>query len=254
MRTYFTRRNLLFAGLSFLLHFLILISIYDFGFKSRLTPYQKADFALVEADLKKDVQVSKQAPEKMDAPTGRKMKPVVKELVPEVPNPLPIVAEPLKQSPETESRKSAESSPIAASDSVPSGSTNTKAYSLNINNSGKSSDAEAQTGVIDAASNSIKVEKLYAPLPTYPERAVDLDGSGIFEILIIINISGSVSDIKILSTKVSNSSEFLKSIFKDEIFRVVKKWKFKPVKFKNRPVSVAVKCPIEFKQENPDYH
>lgn len=252
MMAYFTRRNLFFSGLSFLFHAAILFLIYNLSFKNHLPSYQRTAFQLLEANLKNDVQVSGQVAVKRDLPAVHKSIPVVKEAVSPAPDKPSISTEPLEQTSETKSTTTSETVPVATRSD--SGSAGYKADTLKNNSSGKDSDQEMQNGIIDAASNSINVEKLFAPLPSYPEKAVDLDGSGNFEILIIIDTQGGVSDIKILSEKVSGNSELLKSIFTDEILRVVKKWKFKPVRFKNRPVSVAVKCPVEFKQERSDYN
>jgi TonB family protein len=253
MGTYFTSRNLFFTGLSFLLHLIILILIYNYSFKNRLPPFKREAIEFVYADIKKDVQVSQQISETKNVSPGRKEKSDVKEITPEIPEPPVASPEPQKQTPEIESTVPAELSPVAASDSALSISS-LKADAQNTKISGKSSDQGTQADLTDAASNLKKVEKIYAPLPSFPERAADLGESGIFEILIRIDTTGSVSDIKILSAKVSDNSTLLKSIFTDEIFRTVRKWKFKPVKLNNKLTSVPVILPIEFNQESSDYN
>jgi len=117
MRTHFTGRNLFFTGLSFLLHLVILLLIYNYSFKNRLPPYKREAIEFVYADLKKDVKASQQISETKNVSTGRKEKSEVKEIAPEIPKPPETFTEPQKQTPETESTVPAEPSPVAASDS-----------------------------------------------------------------------------------------------------------------------------------------
>lgn len=95
--------------------------------------------------------------------------------------------------------------------------------------------------IIDAEKSGIKPQKLYAPAPSYPPIAQDLGISGIVRVLLTIDTSGMVKEIKIVNSPHSSMSE--------EVVRTLKKWKFKPVKYNGQKVIIRQFVQeIEFKE------
>jgi TonB family protein len=101
----------------------------------------------------------------------------------------------------------------------------------------------SEQGTVDAGELGIKPEKIYGDAPPYPRIAQDLGISGIVRVLLTIDTTGSVKEVKILSSPHQSMS--------NEVNRTLLKWKFKPVEYKGKRVMVK-KCiqEVEYKVDD----
>jgi protein TonB len=76
--------------------------------------------------------------------------------------------------------------------------------------------------------------------PVYPLSARRLGKEGQVELLFVVNAQGDVENVMVVDSEP-------RDVFDEAAVKTIKKWKFKPARKNNKPVSCRVEIPLTFR-------